>query len=85
MGIDLNTGCDLPKDSAEECLNECYNFPGCKGFTWIKPPGLDIKGGGWCPKGCWLKDKMRNRQFCKNCVSSLLGDNNSAWYCWTWK
>ena len=74
MGIDLNNGCDLPKESAEECLEECYKFPGCKGFTWINPSGLD----GWCPKGCWLKDKMGNRMYKKNCVSSLLGNNNSA-------
>ena len=67
-GNDLNPGCNTntPKtDTPYKCLELCQKTAECKGFSWEHP---DV---GWCPNGCWLKNKMANKKQKTNVISGF--------------
>ena len=64
-GNDLTNGCQIKTNSSEECLDLCHKTANCKGFGWGNPKYF------YCPMGCWLKSKMKNRKVLKNVISGF--------------
>ena len=52
----IGCGSNEKKNSTVDCFELCEQTTGCKGFSWLSSQHT------YCPKGCFLKYEMKNRQ-----------------------
>ena len=69
---DIISDCSSYKNSSAECLELCKDVVGCIGFSWHSPLH------DYCPKGCWLKSQMENREKETHVISGFINIGNEG-------